>query len=349
MAGVKMTDIAKEAGVSIATVGRVLHRKGYVSEEARIRVEAAIQKLGYVPNAMARALKSQKSGIIGSLVVYNQNNLYQKINNSVIAAAENHGYQIITIQGRMEHRDEEEIVNQFIGMRVDGLVITSNSFLTNELFDRLHALSIPVVTVERTYRHPFVDNIVVRDQEGTYGAARRFLELGHHRVALIASNGSELVERRRLAGFRQAMAEAGVPEEQQIVQLTDGYSVAGGRAAMETLLARNEPPTGVVCTADTLAAGAMQAIHRAGKRVPEDISISGYDNVLAAQLAPPIDSVDLDLARIGELLFSLLERRMENAELPPRTEYLDTVYVSRGTIRNLNQVFPAAGLSKKKM
>lgn len=326
-----MSDIAREAGVSIATVGRVIHNNGYVSIDARKRVEAAVERLGYVPNTMARALKKQKSGIIGSFVVYNQNNLYQKINNSVIKAAEVNGYKIVTIGGRLDHDDEEDIINQFIGMQVDGLVITSNKNMPSKLFDKLHSLSIPVVAIERTYDHPYVDNIVVKDVEGTYSAAEAFIKKGHKAVALIASQGTHPVEVYRLRGFKQAMTDAGLALN--LIKQAEQYSVQGGYDAMKELLAAETKPTGVVCTADTLAAGAMQALYEAGLRVPEDMSITGYDNELAAQLAPPISSVDLAVGQIGEKLFSLLDRRMNQIDCAGKAEYLDTVFVDRNSIR----------------
>lgn len=329
---VKMADIAREAGVSIGTVGRVLHCNGYVSQEARKRVEAAVSRLGYVPNVMARALKSQKSGIIGCLAMENVNGLFQRINSAFTQAAEQAGYQIVTMLGRSGHRDEEKLIDQFTGLRVDGLAVISNKNLTGALFDKLRARGIPVVAVERTYSHPHVDNLSVRDREGCYQAAECFLQKGHRRVAAIAAGWAEPVEAARREGFRQALCDWGVPRERQLVQTVGQYRLEEGRAAMEALLALDEPPTGVFCTADTLAAGAMQAIYQAGRRVPEDFSIAGYDNVLAAQLAPAIDSVDLDMERIGERIVSILRRRMEAPAAPAIWEELDTVYISRGTV-----------------
>lgn len=335
MANVKMSDLAKEATVSIATVGRVIHSNGYVSPDARAKVEAAVKKLGYVPNAMARALKQQKSGIIGSLVVYNQNNLYQKINNSVMVAAEQHGYKLITIEGRLNHHDEEEIINQFIGMQVDGLVITSNMSITNEMFDRLHGLSIPVVAIERTYHHPFVDNIEVKDFEGTYSATQKLIENGHTDIGLIAVALVDQVEKQRFDGYQKALADHGISANPQAQKSMPDYSIESGCNAMKELLQARPMPTAILCTADTLAAGAMQALYAAGKKVPDDISIIGYDNVIAKHLAPPIDSIDLALDSIGEYLFSLLERRMADKNCTPKTQYLDTVYVHRGTIKSI--------------
>ncbi len=333
---IKMTDIAKVAEVSIATVGRVIHNNGYVSEDVRRRVEDAVAKLGYVPNRMARALKQSKSGIIGSMVTYNQNALYTRINSSIIEAVENHGYKLITMEGRQNRRDEEDLINQFIGMQADGLVITSNRRISAEMLDRLHELEIPVVMVERAFKHRFTDNLIVKDMEGSYRAVRNMLSLHHRRIALIAVELRDSVETERYDGYMKALEEAGITPDASMIHLLGDYFLENGYKTMEALLALKNPPTAVFCTADTLAAGAMQCLYERGLRVPEDMSICGYDNVLAAQLAPAIDSVDLAISDIGESVFTMLEKRMANINIKSSTQFLETVYVSRGTVRAID-------------
>lgn len=332
---VKMIDIAREAAVSTATVGRVLYGTGYVSKEARQRVEAAVRKFGYVPNAMARALKQERSGLIGILVRENPGNLYQRIDCSLSAAAEKCGYHVITLQARMKRSDEARLIDQFVGMRVEGLAIVSINQIPLAVFDKLHALSIPVVLVERDITHPFVDNVFTRDREGFYQATRRYWALGHRHIAFVGANYSYTVERMRLEGFQSAMEEAGVPRDRQLVRLQSDYGVISGQSAMEELLALPVCPTGVVCGSDRLAAGVMQALYRAGKRVPDDVSISGCDNVLAAELAPAIDSIEPDLDQVGGAVMRLLRRRMEEPEAAPAREYLDMRYVNRNSVRAL--------------
>ncbi len=325
---VTMSDIARLAGVSVPTVGRALNQKGYVSPEVRERVEAAAQKLGYVPNRMARALKSGRSGLIGSLVFGNENNVYQRINRHIMSAAEEKGFHVVTLQ---TCGDGSQAIQQLIEMRVDGLAVISHLGIAPELFGRLHQIGIPVVAVERTYDLPYVDNIEVRDREAVFHAAQQLLALGHRHIGMICPSPQDSVEEQRLEGFHQALEEAGIPREQHEVELTDSYSTVHGKLAALKLLARSCVPTALVCASDILAAGAMQALYANGLRVPEDISIVGYDNTVAAYLSPPIDSVDLDLSQVGEILLNLLERRRNAPDCPARTEYLGTTYVARGT------------------
>lgn len=329
-----MSDIARLAGVSVATVGRVLNRKGYASQEVRLKVESAAAQLGYVPNSLARALKSSRSGLVGGLVMGNENNLYQRIDRHLIEAAESRGYHVVIVQAGER---PERAVREFIGMGVDGLAVISHPGVPGEAFQLLRQRSIPVVAVERTYEQPWVDNIRVRDREAVYSAVCRLLRLGHRRIGLIAPEPHASVERERMEGFQLAMEEAGVPREEQLIRNTGIYHVIHGKLAAQDLLALKPRLTALVCTSDILAAGAMQALYAAGLRIPEDISVVGYDNTTAAYLAPPIDSVDLDLAPLGGMVLNLLERRMNSPDCEERTEYLGTAYVSRGTTRELNR------------
>lgn len=335
MSNSNMADIAKAAGVSIATVGRVIHNNGYVSEEARRRVEEAVSQFGYVPNSLARALRTNKSGVIGSLVVYNMNNLYQKINVSVIAAAEARGYELLTIEGRQGRRDEERIIRRFIGMRVDAIVITSNLDVPKYLFEQLHSLSIPVVAIERTYDERYVDNVAVLDLEGAREAVGKMVARGHRRIALIAKELCDSVEIGRYGGYRAALEAGGIEIDESLIRLIPGYFREHGREAMRSLMALSDPPTAVFVTADMVAAGAMQHLYERGIRIPDGMSIAGYDNVLAASLSPAIDSVDFAAKDIGGTVMDLIARRQADNDAPSATRRVGTVYVDRGTVRRI--------------
>ncbi len=335
--GSNMTDIAKAAGVSIATVGRVIHKNGYVSQEVRERVEKAVRELGYVPNTLARALKKNRSGIIGSFVVYNMNALYRRINNAVIEAAERHGYELVTIEGRWGFGDEARIVNRLIGMRVDALVITSNRSVTPAIFRALREARIPVVCIERTHDVQYVDNLVVLDVEGAQSAVGHMVACGHRRIGLIARALIDKVEERRYAGYCAALSSAGIEMDDALIQLVPQYQLEQGYAAMEALLALPDPPTAVFVTADTMAAGAMQCLYARGLRIPDDVSIAGYDNVLASALAPPIDSVDLAAEDIGETVMELVARRLADMDAPGIDKLILTRYVDRGTVKQIER------------
>lgn len=332
---VTMTDVARAANVSVATVGRVLHSNGYVSPEARKRVEEAVAALGYVPNQMARTLKSRRSGIIGHFVIPNPNGLYHSINQSIMDAAQKNGFQLLTIESQPGCSSDEELINTFIGLHADGLIITSNPHLPPEIFSRLQAAGIPVVAVERGYAEYGVDSLVVRDFEGVYHAVKRIAEHGHKRVGLIAMRPFHAVEQQRWRGYLAAVQDFQLSEQDGLVQIVESYAPQFGETAMEKLLALPEPPTAVFTTADTLAAGAMQTLYRHHIRVPDQMSIVGYDNILSQSLSPQIDSVGLVQESIGDTAVELLIKRMEDPHRQPEIRLINTVYVDRNTVRQL--------------
>lgn len=335
--GITMTDIAKAAGASVATVGRVIHKNGYVSQEARERIEKAIAELGYVPDRSARILKCQKSGIIGSLVVQNPNSLYYRVNDSIQAAARASGFELLTMEAQPGQHMEEGIIRNFIGLHVDGLVITSDLSVTAEHFIQLRQAKIPVVAVERGYPEQGVDSLLVQDREACRDAVLRIAEKGHERIAFIGALPVHNVERLRLEGYLTALKEAGLPESRELIRLLPDYSAEGARCAAEELFALPCPPTAIFCAADTLAAGVLQTAYNLNMRVPEDLSLVGYDDVLSRLLSPPVDSVGLLLDGIGEQVMEMLKKRMESWEIPAVCKSIGTAYQDRGTVRERNK------------
>ena len=328
---VTMADIAREAGCGVATVGRVIHRNGYVSGEARERIEKAIAELGYVPDRSARSLKSQRSSIIGCLVMQSDNGLYYSINDEVIRAAEARGLTCITLEAQ-KRGGEATLIQTMLGMHVDGIVLISDPNVTAEQFALFRRFKTPVVAIERGYPEQGADNLLVRDYEAVRDAVGRMIRAGHRRVAMIAMEPIMDVERRRLQGYRDALGAAGLGTDDSLIRLGADYTVTFGREAMESLLALAEPPTAVMATADTLAAGVLQAAYAAGLRIPADLSVCGYDNVLSQSLSPAIDSVGLRLNGLGETVMNLLERRRDDPDAASERLAIDTEYVSRGTV-----------------
>lgn len=329
---ITMSDVARAAGVSIATVGRVLHNNGYVSKEVRERIEAAIESLGYVPNQSARTLKSSRSGIIGSLVLQSDNNLYYRINNSIINAAQRHGYSSVTMETQPGAGNEFQLIQKFIGMGVDGLVIISNLRITPEMFALLRRSNTPVVAVERGYIEQGIDSLIVNDFGAVRDAVSRIAAKGHRRIGLIAVEPYHDVETQRMNGYKQALKDAGLTLDEALVQLVDNYTVLNGRRAAEILLAQKLPPTAIMTTADTLAAGVMQAAYARQLRIPDNLSVAGYDDVLSQSLSPAIDSVGLVLDGVGDEVLELLTKRRKDPDCPAEQCFINTCYAERGTV-----------------
>ena len=330
--GITMNDIARAADASVTTVGRVIHNSGYVSKEVRARVEKAIAALGYVPDRTARALKGGRSGVIGSLVRQNDNGLYYRINDSIIRAAREAGYELLTMEAQPDLDNEGRLIDNFIGLHVDGLVITSDPNVTPAMFIRLANAGIPAVAVERGYLDQGIDSLIVRDYDACRDAVTRIIRAGHRRVAVICSRRFTDVETQRCEGSLAAFKDAGIEPDEKLIKVVPGYDTQYGRIAAEELFSSGDIPTAVFATADSLAAGVLQAAYAHRLRVPDDVSVVGYDDVLSQSLSPAINSVGLFVESIGANVMDLLIRRMEDPDRPAQKRMIDTVYADRGSL-----------------
>lgn len=278
-----------------------------------------------------------RKGIIGSLVRQSNNGLYYYINESVVRGILAAGYEQVTMEAQAGMRTEGALIDRFIEMGVAGVVITSDIFITKDMFDKLAEAHIPAVAVEREYLSYGIDSLLVKDVDGCRDAVERMMRLGHERIGLVAMKPIRGVEKQRYEGFLSAFHAAGLKPDYDLIRLVDGYDIQYGRIAGSELLSRPNPPTALLCTADMLAAGVMQAAHERHMRIPDDLSIVGYDDVVSKWLSPPINSVGLIVSEIGTNVMELLEKRMAEPDRPTECRMIDTVYADRGTILDIRK------------
>ncbi len=330
-----MTDIARLAGVSLTTVGRVVRGKGYVSREKREAVERVIGETGYVPNRAAQGLKSNRTNLIGHLTVLNPNMLYEQISRSLNRAASERGYQVLTYTVDRETGDRGKVLDELIAQRVAGIVITSCPGLSGEMLGKVLGKHIPLVMIERTIEAEGSDRIAVADLEGAREAVDYLFRRGHRKIGFVGKNPDQEVEARRLAGYREGLAGGGIPEDESLVVLTRSYTVEEGREAGKALLDRADRPSAVFMTSDLLVCGFLQACYERNLRVPDDISLVGYDNTLSMMLSPPVTSVSLEMGELGERAVELLMTRGENREGESREVLIRTVLIERDSVKTL--------------
>lgn len=301
-------------------------------------MESKIRELGYIPNKMARALKKERSGIIGSLFIHHSDGLIHQLNESIVSAAIPAGFETLVIESR--EQGEESAINTFLSLQVDGLIIISDPFVSKESLERLQKLAVPVVAVERGFAVPGVDNVLVDDYAACYDVGRRIAESGHKRVGFIQAAELEgsiepqlNVEQQRRLGFMDAARQYGLSLAPEYICTQDGYSAEAGYSAAKHLLALREAPTAIFATSDRLAAGVLQYLYEHKLRVPDDISLIGYDNVLSAELSPAINSVSLVFEGVGDAVLSLLTARLDDPESEQAVKTIHTKYIDRGTLR----------------
>lgn len=337
-----MSDVAKRAGVSIATVGRVLHNNGYVSADKRVEIEKAIRELGFVPNRIAQGLKRSESRIFGHMVAFNMNMQVDLISRAFDEAASQAGYTVLTLTGHRGLAEEDDFIRELIGRRVDGVAISSNQQIGTEQVQRLVDAGIPVVMIERTLDMPLVDRIVVDDWQGAHDAVAHMIRNGHRRIGFVGCSSSHGVERDRRRGYADALAAAGLVENPDWIREADDYSVEFGAGAAEAIFGpakdgfdAKDFPTAIFATSDVLASGVLQHLYVKSLRVPEDVSVVGYDNTVAVLLAPPISSMGLPHERLGEDAVMLLSSRISNREIASRTIIVTPKLADRRTVREV--------------
>ncbi|KAB8196756.1 LacI family DNA-binding transcriptional regulator [Nonomuraea phyllanthi] len=288
MAGPTLRDVAKRANVSIRTVSNVVNGYAPVSDELRTRVQAALDELDYRPNLIARNLKQGRTGMIALVVPELDVPYFAELAREVIKAARSHGYVVMVDQTDGDGDRERELLGrESRATMFDGLLLSPLAISAEEL--RSRANRIPVVLLGEhifngSFHHVAMDNVAAARE-----ATAHLLDLGRRRVAAIGdqpyANGE--TAQLRTAGYRQAHARAGLEVDEELVVTTPHFHRRLGAEAMERLLALPEPPDAVFCYNDLLALGAIRALTRAGRRVPDDVAVVGVDDIEEGQYSTP--------------------------------------------------------------
>lgn len=305
-------DVAAAAGVSPATVSRVINpdAAGYaVRSEARQRVLETIERLGYRPNDLARALLHRRTNVVGLVIPDIFNPYYPALVRGVEDAASAAGCQVVLCNTDRNIDKANTYLDTLVKSRVDGVIVAGGG--TDTTFDPqlFTAYGTKVVLVGRhnlPYPSVQVDNV-----GAAHEATAHVLRLGHRRVAFIAGPLPSHTVQDRLAGYRNALAGHGVGFDEQLVTEGD-FREAGGYGAVQTLLDSGSLPTGIVAANDRMAFGAMTALHDRGLRVPDDVSVAGFDDVpLASYLRPALTTVAIPSYDIGQTAMEMLSESPE--------------------------------------
>jgi LacI family transcriptional regulator len=312
-ARVSARDVARLAGVSTATVSRALNLPDQVDPQTRARVRAAVDKLRYVPHGPARALRSQRSGMIGAVVPSFDYALYARTTSALQRTLDERGYSLVLATHYYDLATEVRVTGQLIQHGVDAFMFVGldHDPALYELLERHRRPYVLTWGVDETGRHP---SIGFDNRAATYALTRWLIELGHRRFGLISAPtpGNDR-SRARGAGVREALAAHGLALDERYVWF-GSISLASGRAGMRELLRVRPRPTAVIATNDVFAVGAMLACREARVRVPDDLSITGVDNTdLGATQTPPLTSIQTPVVEVGSAAGVQLVARLEGA------------------------------------
>lgn len=287
-----IAEVAARAGVSTATVSRVLSGSAAARPETRDRVLAAARELDYRPSAIARALKRRETRTLGLLVTDVGNPFYPLVVAAVESAAHELGYGIVLANGGNDTRRELEHLDLLAERRVDGLIVAS-AHVTDAHVRRLRRSGLPVVLVNADAPGDRLPSVDTDHRAGARLATVHLVELGHRRIGHVTAPASHAASAPRLEGVRDAMGTDPGP-----VVVEGNADIAGGASAAAPMIAAEV--SAVVAYNDLTAIGLLRALHAAGRRVPDDISIVGFDDIeMAAWTDPPLTTVRQPIPELG--------------------------------------------------
>jgi len=307
-------DVAQLAGVSVATVSHVLNGTRFVSDAARARVQEAIGALQYVPSALARSLKSNRTHTVGMMIPNNSNPYFAEIIRGIEDTCYAAGFSVILCNSDDDPVKQSNYVRLLSEKQVDGLIVVSSGS-DEELLDTLRAARMPQVLVDREIDELAADLVEVNHEAGAFIATQHLLSLGHQRIACIAGPASLSSARERMQGYRRALREAGLAHADSLLRTSD-FTAAGGHAAMDALLdGASERPTAVFASNDLMAIGAVCAASSHGLRIPHELSVIGFDDIaLAAHSNPPLTTIAQPKHETGAVAAKLLLQRIAQPE-----------------------------------
>lgn len=330
-------DVAKLAGVSKATVSKYLNNTPYVSPVTKKRIEEAIKKLDYHPSSLARGLVSKSIKLIALVI----SDVELLINSSLIKSIENeavqHGYDIVLVNTNDDLKYEQNLSKVLTEryQHVDGLIL-ANARENGVNLPELKKTFENIVLVHRHIPNDIVDFVVVDNYIGGRLAAEYLVRMGHRKVATISGPKEIYPYRDRIRGFTQVFEEHDLKD--QLIIVEGGQTLESGYHATEKLMASPAPPTAIFATSDMLAFGALDAARDYGWRIPEELSVIGFDNIFFSRLARiPLTTIDGQFVDLGKKAVQILLERIENKEQDLQQIMLHPSLIVRESCRDLKK------------
>jgi len=295
---VTIKEVARRAGVSVATVSRVYNHSHRVREETRVRVRHTAQRLGYSPHGAARSLVTNRTHTIGVLLPDLYGEFFSELIRGIDQTAQARGYHVLLSSARSQVESLEPALRSMRG-RVDGLILMTPD-LDAAAAGRSLPAGFPVVLLNGPPSDAACDSFGIANFDGARSMVRHLASLGHRRIAIICGAEQNFDAAERLRGYRTALVELGLDRDPGL-ELPGDFSEAAGHAAARRMLERDLRPSAVFAANDGMAIGALSAFRDAGLRVPDDIAVAGFDDIpMARYVEPALSSVRVDISELGK-------------------------------------------------
>lgn len=325
-----MKDIARLAQVSTSTVSHVINGSRFVSDEIREKVMRIVAELNYTPSAVARSLKVRETKTIGLLVTATNNPFFAEVMAGVEQYCQQHQYNLIIATTGGDAKRLQQNLQTLMHKQVDGLLLMCGD--SRFQADIELTISLPLVVMDWWFTELNADKILENSALGGYLATKALIDAGHRKIGIITGNLKKSVAQNRLQGYKNALSEAKIALNPHWI-VESHFDFEGGELGIQSLLTQSSRPTAVFCCSDTIAVGAYQAIQQQGLRIPQDLSIMGYDDIeLARYLSPPLSTICQPKAELGKLAVEALLQRIKNPNENYRTLVLEPTCILRGSI-----------------
>lgn len=317
-------DVAKKANVSVSTVSRVVNQKGYVHEDTKIIVNKIIEELGFSPNQLARSLTSRSSKIIGVIVPHIGPSFYGELLEGIESQASAYGYKIMFCHTQDDPDREIEYLRFFESYNVEGLIIASNF----SSIDKLSEINIPMITVDHILNEN-IPSITSDNVKGGSLAAKRLLDCNRKNIILLRGPSFLITTMERTMGFLNETKKKNL-----FVDIYDFDLVNPDVKLMEEILLKNQDADGIFTFSDTLAFAAMNILQRMGKKIPDDVSLIGFDDIPYSNwVIPSISTIHQSVNLMGKQAFINLTKLIRGVELESLHDIIDVSFVERETTK----------------
>ncbi|MCD6267134.1 MAG: LacI family DNA-binding transcriptional regulator [Thermotogaceae bacterium] len=310
MRRITLKDIADALGLSVSTVSRALSRKGRISRQTIELVERKARELGYIPNTIAKGLKTRKTNTIGVIIPDITNPIFPGYARGILDAALKQGYQVFILNFDMSKAKEKDAINSLLSSQVEGLILTSTKLSRQELLE-LRKRGVPFVVVRKDVRLPGTSFVNVDNIYGGYIATKHLLEIGKKKIAFIGSRFSGEPARKRLKGYLKALKERGIDIREDIIVEAES-SFDGGYRAIQKIFDRVD---GVFAYNDVMAIGVLVFARERGIKLPEELAVIGFDDIPVSSLPiVNLTTIKQPMYEMGQQAFITLMKLMNDEE-----------------------------------
>ena len=321
--------VAKVAGVSVATVSRVINNSGRVVDKTREKVEKAIADLNYSPNMIGRNLRRKTTEVILVLLPNISNPFYAKTVSGITSVAKKNGFTVMVCSTNSDKNLELNFLNLLKYKLADGAILMSQEMTNGELSK--FGQSYSIVQCSEYVEAQGVPYVTIDNSSAAFDAVSHLISLGHERIGLISSKGGYFSAAQRQEGYVKALQNAKIKFDMSLVKFGD-YGYRSGMACAEQFLQMNTPPTAVFSISDPMAIGAMKKFQKSGLRVPDDIAMVGFDNVSFSQMCEPeLTTISQPTYKMGCKAMDILLMKIENKSKVPEKTILNYNLIIRGS------------------